>query len=154
MVTFKLSLACPVSSLSTLQFCSQPHRACPADPRAAGGKRSLQRKQPPSPDLSVQGDSCVHTAHLRSSPSCFHRMSISWIICRVSMSWRRSGQHYRGKGHFTAQRYPITPCTKIFMKEKQVKFRGRLICIFKLLPKNSPKTIKGPHLHNILMVQL
>jgi hypothetical protein len=28
--------------------------------------------------------------NLRSRPSCFHRTSMSWIICRVSMSWRRS----------------------------------------------------------------
>lgn len=29
-------------------------------------------------------------SHLRSSPSCFHRTSMSWIICKVSMSCRRS----------------------------------------------------------------
>lgn len=28
--------------------------------------------------------------YLRSRPSCFHRTSMSWIICKVSMSWRRS----------------------------------------------------------------
>lgn len=36
-------------------------------------------------------------SHLRSKPSCFHRTSISWIICRVSMSWRRSVQPPPGR---------------------------------------------------------
>lgn len=48
-------------------------------------------------DLSLQPDICMHITHLRSRPSCFHRTSISWIICRVSMSWRRSMQRYKGR---------------------------------------------------------